>query len=97
MAPDWRGVQPVTSTATISRTVWGNPIIGPVLTTGKPRVLMGWIHQDDTPEGLMKGQIYCTVSGDKLYVYDTSGNRSTIPGQVVFCGKANFTMVRYVA
>lgn len=50
----------------------------------------------------MEGQVYCSVNGGgrsgggRLCVYDSSRNRSENPGEVVFCGLANFTMVRYV-
>jgi hypothetical protein len=98
--PWYPKVIPVPSTSTVSQMYTGRPITGPVVdTTSLPRVLIGWNHQDDTPEGLMKGQLYCSVSRNakpKLQIFDTSGNRSKEPGVVVFCGVANFTMVRYV-
>ena len=76
------------------------PEIGPdIRKTGhvhyKPRVLIGWIHQNDTPDGREKGKIWCWVSQcDYLQVYDENFNRSEVPGEVRFCGCANFTMVR---
>jgi hypothetical protein len=100
--PRYSQVSPVPSTATVSQSFTNPPTIGPVLDIGKPRVLIGWNHQDDTPNGTMHGQLFACVSIDKgaghekLSIYDTSGNRSKNPGEVVFCGMANFTMIRYV-
>lgn len=98
--PWYPKVIPVPSTSTVSQKFTGEPVVGAVVdTTGQPRVLIGWIHQDDTPEGLMRGQLYCSVSRygkPKLQIFDSSGNRSRNPGEVVFCGAANFTMIRYV-
>ena len=99
MSPYRRKIQPVPSTAIVATAYFWSPgqfpPSGPKLDTiGKPRVLIGWIHQDDTPEGLMRGQIYTCVIGNNLMIYDSTGNRSPNPGEVVFCGLANFTMVR---
>lgn len=101
MPPHWTNLQPITSTAIVSKAYTFRqgefPQAGPVVdTTGRPRALIGWIHQNDTADGLMKGQLYTSVNGDRLMIFDTSGNRSSNPGQVVFCGTANFTMIRYV-
>ena len=101
MARHWTTLQPVTSTAIVSKAYTFRPgdfpQSGPELdTTNRPRALIGWIHQNDTPDGLMKGQLYTSVNGGRLMIYDTSGNRSPNSGEVVFCGVANFTMVRYV-
>lgn len=73
----------------------GDPTFGPVLRTGQARVLVGWTHQNDNPEALLEGRIWgWTSRHDHFQVYDTSGNRSRRAGEVVFCGPANFTMIR---
>lgn len=61
------------------------------------RALIGWNHQDNSSEGLRDGKVWCWVSAGnrpKLQIFDETFNRSSRPGQVVFCGVANFTMVR---
>lgn len=61
----------------------------------KRRVLVGWNHQTDNPNALMSGKIWgWTSKHDHFHVYDEDYNRSKNPGEVRFCGVANFTMIR---
>lgn len=63
--------------------------------TRRRRALIGWNHHDDSPDGLKRGKVWCWVTAhNHLQIFDATCNRSTRPGQVVFCGVANFTMVR---
>ncbi|KAK5943238.1 hypothetical protein PMZ80_004245 [Knufia obscura] len=88
--------------ATISTNAAGGPEIGPEIPTilkgamtKKSRVVLGWNHQNDTPNGLRSGKVWGWVSeDDRLQVYDENFNRSKVAGQVRFCGVANFTIVR---
>jgi len=91
-----------TPAAIISTNASGEPEVGPEIptilkgaTTNKRRVVLGWNHQTDTPNGLRSGKVWCWVTEhDHLMVFDENFNRSAIPGQIRFCGVANFTMVR---
>lgn len=87
----------------ISTNTRGDPEIGPEieahgrgLVTLKPRVVVGWSHQNDTPNGLQSGKIWGWTSdgNNHFQVYDENFNRSPHAGDVRFCGVANFTMVR---
>ena len=88
--------------AIVSTNAGGEPEIGPEITTvlkkvptPKRRALIGWNHQNDTPDGLRSGKVWCWVSeDDRLQVYDENFNRSEKAGDIRFCGVANFTMVR---
>lgn len=86
--------------ATVARSYNGDPEFGPDIyieksNSTKPRVLLGWRHTEDTTLGLKEGKIWCWVSeGNHFQVFDENFNRSKVPGEVRFCGVANFTMVR---
>lgn len=88
--------------ATIATSITGIPEVGSEITikgkndtTKRRRVLIGWKHQNDTPDALDEGKLWCWVDGrGSLMVYDQMYNRSPNPGEVRFCGVANFTMVR---
>lgn len=90
------------TSAIISSNAHGDPEIGDEIptvlkqvTTYKRRAVVGWNHQNDTPNGLQSGKVWGWVSEhDHFCVYDESFNRSLKAGDVRFCGVANFTMVR---
>ncbi|KAK5076827.1 hypothetical protein LTS08_005998 [Lithohypha guttulata] len=90
------------TSAIISSNAHGDPEIGDEIptvlkqvTTYKRRAVVGWNHQNDTPNGLQSGKVWGWVSEhDHFCVYDESFNRSLEAGDVRFCGVANFTMYR---
>lgn len=91
------------SRAIIATSISGIPELGSEITLKtkngtirtRRRALIGWTHQNDTIDGLVQGKLWCWVDGRNCFmIYDQTYNRSKIPGEVRFCGVANFTMVR---
>lgn len=89
--------------ATIATSISGIPEVGSEITIEskfcgtftRRRVLIGWRHQNDTPDALDDGKLWCWVNRlNWLMIYDQSYNRFPNPGVVKFCGLANFTMIR---